>query len=66
MSQTMTAIAIEGGKGPAEALKPAEIARPVAADGILAFHPKPGRNRLMALLTACIDGSTMSPGAHRE
>lgn len=33
MSQTMTAIAIEGGKGPAEALKPATIARPQPAAG---------------------------------
>ena len=29
----MTAIAIEGGKGPAEALKPVQIPRPVPGDG---------------------------------
>jgi putative PIG3 family NAD(P)H quinone oxidoreductase len=34
MSETMTAIAIEGGKGPAEALKPVRIPRP---------EPKPGQ-----------------------
>ena len=31
--ETMTAIAVEGGKGPAEALHPARIARPVPAAG---------------------------------
>jgi putative PIG3 family NAD(P)H quinone oxidoreductase len=34
MSETMTAIAIEGGKGPAEALKPVQVPRP---------EPKPGQ-----------------------
>jgi putative PIG3 family NAD(P)H quinone oxidoreductase len=33
MSETMTAIAVDGGKGPAEALKPAQIARPQPAQG---------------------------------
>jgi putative PIG3 family NAD(P)H quinone oxidoreductase len=33
MTQMMTAIAIEGGKGPAEALKPVQIARPEPKDG---------------------------------
>lgn len=33
MTDTMTAIAIEGGKGPAEALKPAQIPRPEPKDG---------------------------------
>jgi NADPH:quinone reductase len=33
LPQTMTAIAIEGGKGPAEALKPVQIARPEPKDG---------------------------------
>ena len=33
MSETMTAIAIEGGKGPAEALKPVQIARPTPSPG---------------------------------
>jgi NADPH2:quinone reductase len=33
MSDTMTAIVIEGGKGPPDALKTAEIARPVPAPG---------------------------------
>ena len=33
MTEMMTAIAVEGGKGPAEALKPVEIPRPIAADG---------------------------------
>jgi putative PIG3 family NAD(P)H quinone oxidoreductase len=33
MSETMTAIAIEGGEGPAEALKPARVARPQPTDG---------------------------------
>ncbi|WP_184716562.1 NAD(P)H-quinone oxidoreductase [Caulobacter sp.] len=33
MSQTMTAIAIEGGKGPAEALKPIALERPVSGPG---------------------------------
>jgi putative PIG3 family NAD(P)H quinone oxidoreductase len=33
MTDTMTAIAIEGGKGPAEALKPVQIPRPEPKDG---------------------------------
>ncbi|HXA40684.1 MAG TPA: NAD(P)H-quinone oxidoreductase [Phenylobacterium sp.] len=33
MTETMTAIAIEGGKGPAEALKAVQIARPEPKDG---------------------------------
>ena len=33
MTEMMTAIAVEGGKGPAEALKPVQIARPVPGDG---------------------------------
>lgn len=33
MTATMTAIAIEGGKGPAEALKPVQIPRPEPKDG---------------------------------
>lgn len=33
MTETMTAIAIEGGRGPAENLKPATIARPQPGDG---------------------------------
>ena len=33
MTETMTAIAIEGGKGPAEALKPVQIARPAPKEG---------------------------------
>jgi putative PIG3 family NAD(P)H quinone oxidoreductase len=33
MSETMTAIAVEGGKGPAEALKPAQVARPEPGPG---------------------------------
>lgn len=33
MTETMTAIAIEGGKGPAEALKPVQIARPEPSAG---------------------------------
>jgi len=33
MSETMTAIAIEGGKGPAAALKPVRIARPEPTEG---------------------------------
>src|SRR6185312_15213445 len=33
MTETMTAIAIEGGKGPAEALKAVQIPRPQPADG---------------------------------
>jgi NADPH2:quinone reductase len=33
MTGMMTAIAIEGGRGPAEALKPVQIARPEPADG---------------------------------
>lgn len=33
MSETMTAIAVEGGKGPAEALVPATIERPVPGQG---------------------------------
>jgi NADPH2:quinone reductase len=33
MPQMMTAIAIEGGKGPAEALKPAQVERPTPKDG---------------------------------
>ncbi|MFC3068187.1 NAD(P)H-quinone oxidoreductase [Phenylobacterium soli] len=33
MSDTMTAIAIEGGKGPADALKPETLARPAPAPG---------------------------------
>src|SRR5450432_838449 len=33
MSEMMTAIAIEGGKGPAEALKPVQIPRPEPKDG---------------------------------
>ena len=33
MSETMTAIAVEGGKGPAQALKPVQIPRPEPADG---------------------------------
>ena len=37
MSETMTAIAVEGGKGPAEALKPVRIARP---------EPGPGQIRI--------------------
>jgi putative PIG3 family NAD(P)H quinone oxidoreductase len=37
MSETMTAIAVEGGKGPAEALKPVQIARP---------EPGPGQIRI--------------------
>ena len=32
-AQTMTAVAVEGGRGPAEALKPTTIARPVAGPG---------------------------------
>jgi putative PIG3 family NAD(P)H quinone oxidoreductase len=33
MSETMTAIAVEGGKGPSEALKPVQIARPEPGPG---------------------------------
>jgi NADPH2:quinone reductase len=33
MSETMTAIAVEGGKGPAEALHPVSVERPVAGPG---------------------------------
>jgi putative PIG3 family NAD(P)H quinone oxidoreductase len=33
MSETMTAIAVDGGKGPAEALKPVQIARPEPGPG---------------------------------
>ena len=33
MTEMMTAIAVEGGKGPAEALKPVAIPRPIPADG---------------------------------
>ena len=33
MTETMTAIAVEGGKGPAQALKPVQIPRPEPADG---------------------------------
>jgi putative PIG3 family NAD(P)H quinone oxidoreductase len=33
MSATMTAVAVEGGKGPAEALKPAQVARPEPGPG---------------------------------
>src|SRR5215472_2046408 len=33
MTETMTAIAVEGGKGPAEALKPTRIARPEPGPG---------------------------------
>ncbi len=33
MTESMTAIAIEGGKGPAEALKPVQIARPEPTEG---------------------------------
>ena len=33
MTEMMTAIAVEGGRGPAEALKPVQIARPVPGDG---------------------------------
>ena len=33
MSQIMTAIAVEGGKGPAEALKPAQVERPLPGPG---------------------------------
>ncbi|MET3666928.1 NAD(P)H-quinone oxidoreductase [Caulobacter sp. 1776] len=33
MTQTMTAIAIEGGKGPAEALKPVQLERPAPGPG---------------------------------
>ena len=35
MTEMMTAIAVEGGKGPAEALKPVTIPRPIPADGQL-------------------------------
>jgi putative PIG3 family NAD(P)H quinone oxidoreductase len=47
MSQkTMTAIEVAGGKGPAEALRPVEIARPVPADGqILIAVKAAGVNR---------------------
>jgi putative PIG3 family NAD(P)H quinone oxidoreductase len=37
MSESMTAIAVEGGKGPAEALKPVQVARP---------EPGPGQIRI--------------------
>ena len=40
MGQTMTAIAVEGGKGPAEALKPVEIARPEPAAGQILIRVK--------------------------
>jgi NADPH2:quinone reductase len=41
MSQTtMTAIAVEGGKGPAEALKPVQIAVPVPKDGEILIRVK--------------------------
>lgn len=31
--QTMAAVAVEGGKGPAEALKPVQIPRPTPSEG---------------------------------
>lgn len=40
MSETMTAIAIEGGKGPAEALQPEIIARPEPKAGELLIRVK--------------------------
>ncbi len=40
MSETMTAIAVEGGKGPAEALKPAQIARPQPGPGQILIKVK--------------------------
>ena len=46
MSQMMTAIAVEGGKGPAEALKPAQIERPSPGPGqILIAVKAAGVNR---------------------
>jgi NADPH2:quinone reductase len=46
MGQTMTAIAIEGGKGPAEALRPETIARPDPAPGQILIKVKAaGLNR---------------------
>ena len=46
MGQTMTAIAIEGGKGPAEALRPETIARPDPAPGQVLIKVKAaGLNR---------------------
>jgi putative PIG3 family NAD(P)H quinone oxidoreductase len=45
-AKTMTAIAVDGGKGPAEALKPVEIARPQPAPGqILVKVAAAGINR---------------------
>jgi putative PIG3 family NAD(P)H quinone oxidoreductase len=40
MTETMTAIAIEGGKGPAEALKPERIARPEPGPGQILIRVK--------------------------
>jgi putative PIG3 family NAD(P)H quinone oxidoreductase len=40
MAETMTAIAIEGGKGPAEALKPEQIARPEPGPGQILIKVK--------------------------
>ncbi|HEV2530252.1 NAD(P)H-quinone oxidoreductase [Phenylobacterium sp.] len=40
MTDTMTAIAVEGGKGPAEALKPEEIARPAPGPGQILIKVK--------------------------
>lgn len=40
MSETMTAIVVDGGKGPAEALKPAQIPRPQAGPGQILIKVK--------------------------
>jgi NADPH2:quinone reductase len=40
MTETMTAVAIEGGKGPAEALKPEQIARPEPGPGQILIKVK--------------------------
>jgi putative PIG3 family NAD(P)H quinone oxidoreductase len=40
MTETMTAIAVEGGKGPAEALKPATIERPTPGPGQILIKVK--------------------------
>ncbi|MFN3512688.1 MAG: NAD(P)H-quinone oxidoreductase [Phenylobacterium sp.] len=40
MNQTMTAIAVEGGKGPAEALKPVSLTRPIPKPGEILIRVK--------------------------
>ena len=48
MSETMTAIAIEGGKGPAEALK-----------AVTANRPEPGPGQILIKVTAAAADGTL-------